>query len=69
VDFTVVYKKLKIYDIIPRNALFLLGFRTTWIFSTDFRKILKYQISWKSFQLLCADKRTDGRRDGQTWRS
>jgi hypothetical protein len=39
-----------------RNLLFLWDFNYTWIFWTDFRKILKYQISWKSvlWELSCS---------------
>jgi hypothetical protein len=46
------------------NTLYLVGFRTTGIFWTDFRKILKYKISRKSVQWEPSFPiRTDGRTD------
>jgi hypothetical protein len=33
-----------------KYPLLLLDFNDTWISSTDFRKVLEYQISWKSIQ-------------------
>jgi hypothetical protein len=47
--------------------LFLWDFNQTWIISTDSRKILKYQISWKSVQWepKCY-MRTDGHTDRRT---
>jgi hypothetical protein len=34
----------------PKYSLLLSDFSQSWIFLTDFRKILRYQISWKSVQ-------------------
>jgi hypothetical protein len=54
---SLIYIRLK-----EKCPLFLAEFNEIWILSTDFRKILKLQISWKSVQW----KRTGGQMDGQT---
>ena len=44
--------------------LFLSDINHNLIFPTDFRKILKYQISWKSFQWApCCSLRADGQKE------
>ena len=53
-----------------KYPLLLSEFNDSWIFLTDFQKILKYQISWISFQcwaeLFDADGWTDRQTDRQT---
>jgi len=50
-----------------RCLLFWSDLNKTWLFWTDLRKLLKYQISWKSVQWEpSCSMRTDGRTDGQT---
>ena len=47
-----------------KYQLFLSDFNETWIFSKDFLKILKYQISWKSVQWQpSCSMQTDGQTD------
>ena len=53
-------------DLYVKYSLFLSDLNETWIFTTDFRKMRKYQISWKSISgsraVPC------GRTDEQAWR-
>jgi len=52
-------------------TVILVGFLSNIILPTDFRKIVIYQISWRSIQWEpSCSMRTDGRTDRQqTWRS
>jgi hypothetical protein len=53
---------IKIYiGLHVKYPLLLSDFNETWIFWTDFRKILKYKILWKSFlwETICCTRKTD----------
>jgi hypothetical protein len=57
-----------------KYRLFLSDFNEPWVFSTNFRKIFKYQISWKSvhWEPVCfigMDERTDEQMVREIWRS
>jgi len=57
-------------DVRVKYRLLLSDFNETWIFPTDFPKIFKYQISWKSVQWEpSCSMRTEGRTDRQIWQS
>jgi len=51
-----------------KYPIFLSDFNEIWVLSTDFRKILKFKISWKSVQWdqICS-MRKEGRTDGRTY--
>ena len=54
--------------LLVKYLLFLFEFNEIWIFSTDFRKLLRYQISWKSvrWEPSCSI-RADTQTNGGTW--
>jgi hypothetical protein len=56
-----------LYNFCLKHLSLFYDFNDIWIFSTYFRKILKYQISWKSvhWEPSCST-RPAGRTDGQT---
>jgi len=58
------------FGLLVKYPIFLSDFNKTWILLTDFREILKYQISRKSvwWKPSCST-RADGRTDRQTWQS
>jgi hypothetical protein len=58
---------IKIYfGLYVKYPLFFPDFKQTWIFSTNFRKILKYQIPWKSVEQEPSSLRAGGWTNGRT---
>ena len=58
------YDQEHFFGLHVKYPLFLLDFNETWIFVSEFRKILKYKTSWKSVQWepscsIWTDGRTD----------
>jgi len=50
-----------------KYPLFLFEFNEILIFWTDFRKLLRFHISWKSVRWEPSSIRTDTQTNGQTW--
>ena len=64
------YIYIYIYYSSCKVPFILILFKETLVFSTDFRKILKYHISWKSIMWKpSCSVGMEGQSDGKTWRS
>ena len=63
-EMSEIWSKLSV-DLHVKYLLFLSDFNESCIFSTDFRKTLKYEISWKSFSGPKLSMQTNTRTD---WR-
>jgi len=60
-EFSKILSK-KYFGLHVKYSLFLSDFDETWLFATDFRKVLIYHISWKSFRWeLSLSMQSDGR--------
>jgi hypothetical protein len=61
-DLSEIWSKMYI-SLHAKYMFFLSNFNETSVSSTDFRNILKYKISWKSFQWKPSCMRTNGQTD------